>query len=169
MIASIRVPGLLALLCSGLPASARADDVTVRGSSTGVVIGLSALSFQGTAFAAPRPRTFNLHLQLAGMAGTESVTRTLRAIVTPTAQGGVSIHFTTPEAKVRFDNGTVTGSFAIRAAHLSLEAGQSTPLIAVLSGSQQTDTACRLAFTAARQSRNSAPGESADDSGGDQT
>ena len=160
----------LALCASGL-----AGEVTVRGSSTGVLTAGSVLIFTGGDFAAAttdgigsfietnslgrlflgsglvsRPEPFQLKLSLDGIAGTPAVTRTLRAVVTPVPQGGVSIHFTTPEAKVRFDNGAQTGAFTIRVADLSLQPRQSAPLVAVLSGSQQTDTACRVTFTSAR-------------------
>jgi hypothetical protein len=166
----------LAIAFLALCASGLAGEVTVRGSSTGFpMTGSPELSFTGAEFVAAttngagvftgtnslgtlylaagsavRPQMFQLRLVLDGIAGTPSVTRTLRADIKPAAGGGVFLHFTTPEARVRFDNGTQTGEFVIRVRDLSLRPGQSAPLVGDLAGSEQTDTACRVTFPGAR-------------------
>jgi len=160
-----------ALLTSTIVASA--EEITVAGNATGEVTGVPQLSFDGHAFvvtasngigsfigsnslgsfslASGSPVTqsgsFVLRLNLDEPV-TDGQPRYLRGTVSPSG-GGVVIHFIQPAARAVFGTGGAHGSFAITVSDVSIQPGQSVPLVAVLAGSQQSD-ACPLNFTAAR-------------------
>jgi hypothetical protein len=161
-----------ALLTSAIVASA--EEITVAGNATGEVTGVPQLSFDGHAFAATTSNgigslTASNSLGSFSLASGSPVTqsgafilrlnieeprtdgqpRYLRGTVSPSGSGGVFIHFTQPAAKVVLSAGGVQESFAITLSDVSIQPGQSAPLVAVLAGSQQSD-ACPLNFTAAR-------------------
>jgi hypothetical protein len=174
MNATLRVAAVTALCSAGLLGLNRDDEITVSGFSTGEVKGVPELSFRGNDFkvttengvasftadnsigafslAAGSPAassgTFTLTLNVMG-GDSQLAARTLTALVSPDAQGGLTIHFTNRAAKLAFDSSTRRGSFKVALSDLTVEPGRTAPLLAVLSGSQQMGS-CHLNFTAAR-------------------
>ncbi|MGH9560339.1 MAG: hypothetical protein ACRD3S_02695, partial [Terracidiphilus sp.] len=161
-----------ALLAGALAACA--EDVNVAGNATGDVKGVPQLTFDGHAFAVTTSNgigsfTGSNSLGSFSLASGSPVTQSgifvlrlnleeptaggrpayLRGIVSPSSSGGVVIHFIQPAAKTIFGAGGVQGSLTITLSDVSLQPGQSAPLVAVLAGSQQSG-ACQLNFTAAR-------------------
>ncbi len=159
-----------ALLTSAIMACAQ--EITVAGNATGEVTGVPQLSFDGHAFAvttsngigsftasnslgsfslasgSPVTQSGAFVLRLSLEEPTTGQPRYLRGTISPNSSGGVVIHFTHPAARVVFGTGNVQGSLAITASDVSIQPGQSAPLVAVLAGSQQSD-ACPLNFIAA--------------------
>jgi hypothetical protein len=170
---SLRLVFASALL---VPLLAGAEEITVWGSSNGEVLGLSGLSFHASEFTASTVNgvgsfvgsnslgafslpgdspasgsgSFTLRLNLTGpngIAGGQPVTVFGRIVA---GERGVSIHFHRPASAFRFSGANTNGSFSITLADVFVPAGETAPLVAVLSGSQESSSACRLEFTAAR-------------------
>jgi hypothetical protein len=168
---SLRLVFASALL---IPLLAAAEEITVWGSSNGEVAGLSGLSFRAGEFTASTvngvgsfvgsnslgtfsldasatgPGAFTLRLNLTGpkgIAGGQAVTVFGRIAAD---ERGVAIHFHRPASAFRFSGASANGSFSITLADVFVPAGQTAPLVAVLSGAQESSSACRLEFTAAR-------------------
>jgi len=159
-----------------IPLLAGAEEITVWGSSNGEVLGFSGLSFRANEFTASTVNgdgsfigsnslgtlslpgdssasgsgAFTVRLQLAGptgIAGGQAVTVFGRIAAD---KRGVSIHFRRPASTFRFSGASVNGVFTITLADVFVSPGQTVPLVAVLSGAQESSSACRLEFTAAR-------------------
>jgi hypothetical protein len=159
-----------------IPLLAGAEEITVWGSSNGEVIGLSGLSFRANEFTASTVNgagsfigsnslgrfslpgdssasgsgAFTLRLQVTGptgIAGGQAVTVFARIAAD---ERGVSIHFRRPASAFRFSGANTNGAFTITLADVFVPPGQTVPLVAVLSGSQESSSACRLEFPAAR-------------------
>ena len=160
------VLGLVALAHT----EARADEVTISGSTSGVVSGVPQLTFAGNSFtgttalgtgalsgannlgtftlatgplqAAAGTFTLNVNFTVpAGINGGQGSTFTaqITGSVSPNVnQGGVLVHFNTPNQTFTFNNGTTSGSFTLTLADLFVQTGQSAQITAGITGAQQT-------------------------------
>lgn len=153
---------------------ASAQEITVAGHATGDVKGVPQLSFDGHAFVVTASNgigsftgsnTLGSFSLASGSPVTQSGAFVLRlnleepttdgqpsylwGTISPGSNGGVVIHFTHPAAKIVFGAAGAQGSLAITLSDVSIQPGQSVPLVGVLAASSPSD-ACQLNFTAAR-------------------